>query len=90
MTTPTLKHHINLSDKKKLEDYEITSFLEEVCPGLKQVEIAKILGVGRNAVGSYVRDGMPIHMARALLGWRLMELGRQMAACDSIRKQYEL
>lgn len=90
MTTPTLKHHIELSDKKKLEDYEVAPFLEEVAPGLKQFEIAKILGVGRNAVGSYVKDGMPVHMARALLAWRAQEIMRQAAEMDRIRKAYDL
>lgn len=87
---PTLKHHVELSDKKKLEDFEVLTFLEEVAPGLKQFEIANILGVHRNAVGGYVRDGMPVNMARALLGWRCTEIMRQAAEMDKIRKAYDL
>jgi len=93
MTTskkPTLKHHIDLSDKERLEDYEVTNFLNAVAPGLKQYEIAKILGVQRNAVGTYLRDGMPIDKARALFGWRLTEITRQAAALDKIRETYGL
>lgn len=93
MTTtkkPTLKHHIDISERDKIEDFEVPAFLEDVAPGLKQYEIAQILGVSRNTIGIYMREGMPIAMARALFGWRSAEHIRQAASLDKVRSTYEL
>jgi len=90
MTSPAMIHRYTPGTRKTIPDYEVAAFFDEVAPGLKQVQIAEILGVQRNAVGQWLKNGMPSSKARELLAWRHLEICRLSARVTEIAKQFEL
>lgn len=87
---PSTLHRYKVPTKERLADYEVRPFFDIVCPGLKQVQIADILGVSRQQIGNYIRDGMPANVARSLLAWRTLEITRLAAEITEIKNDFEL
>jgi len=87
---PTIIRRVTPSDKKKLPDYEVQTFLDRVCPGMKQVDIAAVAGVHKNSVSNWMKDGMPADQARYLLAWRSLEIIRMSAEIAEIGDEFGL
>lgn len=70
-----------------IPDYEVPAFLDTVAPGKNNTKIAEMVGAHRNTVARWQQDGMPVKVARMLIGFRLLEIQKHKAAITEMEAQ---